>query len=138
MLFTIYCLTNISIQELAKWCANLQCRYEHYRDADLKRRHLDKSAYLTDQLLLVYAEVFKCMFLLVRPHEGARGTVEIFKVIASRSYTNSDELYVINSENISFDLYVPIKNDANGKSIFESAFRNAAVVCYVIDYLLSF
>jgi hypothetical protein len=113
---------------LAKWCANLQCRYEHYRDSGLKRRHLDVSAYLSAPLLQVYADVFKCMFLLVRPHEGARGTVEIIKVIASNSYTSLDELYVINSENISFDLYVPIKNDGNGKSLFDTVFRNAAEV----------
>jgi hypothetical protein len=86
------------------------------------------------EVMQTYAEVFECLFLLVRPHESVRGTVDLFMIIARNSYTSSDEMYVINSEGISFDLYVPFKNDQKGKSVFEAAFRNAAEVLYFVRY----
>jgi hypothetical protein len=122
---------------LAKWCANLQSRYEEFEIMDLKKRHLHRTAYLSSEALQVYAEVHKCMFLIVRPDKNCRGHVEIMMVIARDSYSSLDPIYVINSVGQMFDLYLPSKMDKGGLSLFESTFRNAAEVCnYILLSLL--
>jgi hypothetical protein len=86
---------------------------------------MHSSAYLSGEALQAYANIHKCLFLLVEPTK-ARGVVEIKLILAADNYSSSDPMFVINFVGETWDYYV-----ANGKKSeekFESAFRRSAEV----------
>jgi hypothetical protein len=112
----------------------LQHHYNEYLEANPKKRHLHCTGYVSSEAMQVYANVYKCMFVLVQPVKSSRGSVEIIQILAADEYMADHPLYVINVRGQAFDYYEPISK--NGLSAFDTAFRSVVEVLIIYFHKL--
>lgn len=123
---------------MATWCSNLQHHFETYCETHVSKRSLHSSAYLSSEALQIYANIYKCVFVMVVPSKS-RGYVEVVQILAADEYTSKNKMYVIlvNIAGKAFDYYEPTSRQE--ESTFDHAFRTAIeVLCFNIVYFICF